>query len=523
MKTFSIAHQDERASDSSDGIHTLAKGASLSFGGEIGHVLIIYAYGIVIARFLGSSDYGIFFLGITIFNLAALLSLGGIEDGLMRFIGLYAQTGEKHQLKTLVRLSLLIAIVLGGLLGFICFLSQDLLAEKIFHKPELAIVLRYLSFAIPLFAIMTVSVASIRGLRIILPYVFVRKIFMPLVSLLLAVLVLVLGYRLQGLAVTYLLAVGASAVLAFSFLFFFISPFTGDASGLQQKGAFFSFLGSVYLSNLLLFLFSWSDLIILGIFRPSSELGIYFAAKRTAMLLTLLLISVNAILVPVISHLYSSDKRDQLEHAYKTGTQWILILGLPVLLVILFFSNEILSLFGPGFEAARTCLVVLACGQFVNLSVGSVGYLLLMTGHQKWMVFNSIFVILFNIPLVIVLVSRYGLIGAAWATGVTLILANFVALVEVYFLLRLHPYNLRYFKLLSFGILTAALAYIFKRSLPDSGSIMLVLIQAFIIFIVFFTLLLLFGLEKEEKEMLLSVREKSIPYLVKNLLGPRNG
>ncbi len=488
-----------------EGIGTLARGIGISFFAEIGHVIIMYGYGILIARYLGSRDYGNFFLGITIFNVVCLFSMGGVEDALMRFIGLYSQTGKKNEVNTVIRLSFLISLGAGTGFGILCFLLKDILANQVFHKPELEIVLGYLSIAIPVFALMTITVASIRSFKIIFPYVFVRKIFFPVINFVLAVIILLLDCGLQGLSVMYLSSVVGAACLACFFFTRYISSFTWNAQPLSDPKKYTSFLTAVYFSNILIFLFSWSDLIVLGMLSSSEQLGIYFAAKRTALALGILLISLNVILGPVISHLYSGKQYDKLSHVFKTGTQWILALGFPVLLMILFFSKEILSLFGPEFVDGHMCLIILSCGQFINISVGSVGYMLIMTGHQKWMIFNALGAVVLNIFLMLILVPQYGITGAAMATGMTMALANLAALAEIYFLLGLHPYNLRYLKLLLIAVVIAGITWILKFYINNTSSILLILGQIIFIYISSFTLLLFFGLTEGEKNKIKDV------------------
>jgi O-antigen/teichoic acid export membrane protein len=465
-----------------------------------------YAYGIVVARFVGIGDFGIFFLGITIFNLVALLSQCGIEDGLMRFLGLYVQNKEVRKAKGVIRFSLLLATVLGILFGSLCFFSADIVAERLFHKPELATVLRYLSLGIPISAMMTVSVASIRGFKIITPYVLVRKIFMPLISFVFAIVVFAMGYGLGGLTISYVTSVGFSAALAIFLLVSFISPFTEGSNILPERRKYLSFIRSSFLANILLFSFAWSDLIIVGVFLSPQEAGIYFASKKTALILSLLLISLNTIFAPVISHLYSGRKYNNLNHAFKTGTQWILMLGLPLFLVISFFSRELLTLFGPDFKTGQMCLIILAFGQLINISAGSVATILMMTGHQRWMVFNSIIFLILAIPLTLFLVPRYGILGAAYANTSGIVFANLVALAEVYFLLRLHPYNIRYFKVLFLGAITATIAYIMQYCLPNDVSVIFWLMKAAFIFAIFFALIILFGLEENERKILVAIK-----------------
>lgn len=516
---MAVTDQGTHVSNSSECILTLAKGTAFSFCGQIGQVVISYAYGIVIARFMGVSNYGIFFLGITIFNFLTMVSICGVEDGLMRFLGQYIPRGEKDKAKTVIRFSLLLAVSLGVLLGCICFLSADILAKKLFHKPELADVLRYLSPAIPIFAIMTVSVASIRGFKIVMPYVLVRKIFLPLISFLLAIGVLFMGCGLRGLSIAYTLALICSAALAIFLLMSFLSKFNKEKTTTPKLYRYFSFVISAFLVNIFFFLFNWSDLIILGVFGHSQDLGIYFAAKKTALMLSFLLIALNTIFVPVISHLYNGKEYTQLDHAFKSSIQWMLMLGLPIFLIMIFFSNEILSLFGPEFKEGSMCLIILAFAHLFNISVGSTGYLLMMTNHQKWMVFNSIVFVILAVTLTIVLVPHYGMIGAAYANCAAVIFANLVTLIEVYFLLRLQPFNTRYFKILCSGAITAAVTYIVKLYIPDNGHLIFSFLQAVFVVAIFFVFLILFGLEEDERKFLLAIREKLIPCYIEENAG----
>ena len=224
------------------------------------------------------------------------------------------------------------------------------ISEKIFHKPDLAIVLRLLSVGIPILSFITASVASIRGFKIIGPYIFVRKIFLPLMSLIFAIVVLVMGYELKGLSIAYIMALSFSAVLSTYLILSFLIKFKEDKKPNPELSKFISFVFTAFLLNIFLYLSNWSDLIILGIFWPSQNLGIYFASKKTALVLGFLLISLNTIFAPLVSHLYSARRYKELDHSYKMSTQWILIVSLPIFLTIAFFSTEILSLFGPAFR-----------------------------------------------------------------------------------------------------------------------------------------------------------------------------
>jgi len=83
-------------------------------------------------------------------------------------------------------------------------------------------------------------------------------------------------------------------------------------------------------------------------------------------------------------------------------------------------------LYSPEFAEAYVPLVIICIGQLVNASIGSVGSLLNMTGHEKDTT-KSIFIgATVNVLLNLALTPVWGPIGAAIATTVTLIVWNMI-------------------------------------------------------------------------------------------------
>jgi O-antigen/teichoic acid export membrane protein len=87
-----------------------------------------------------------------------------------------------------------------------------------------------------------------------------------------------------------------------------------------------------------------------------------------------------------------------------------------------------MQLFGKEFTAAAPLLVALSLGQLVNVATGSVGFLLLMSGHEKTMKYITIVSGVISITLLVTLSQWYGVLGAAWAMAIGLAIQNLAAL-----------------------------------------------------------------------------------------------
>jgi O-antigen/teichoic acid export membrane protein len=167
-----------------------------------------------------------------------------------------------------------------------------------------------------------------------------------------------------------------------------------------------------------------TDLLMLGAMRTVNEVGVYSAAVQTATWVNFPLFAVNAITAPVYAALYAQGDRTSLQRVVSMVAHWFFWIALAIALSLIGFGVPVLHLFGDEFGVARWALVALALGQLVNVGAGSVGYLLMMTGHQlpcAQVFFVSAVV---NVILNAIAIPRLGMLGAAIATALSMMLWN---------------------------------------------------------------------------------------------------
>jgi O-antigen/teichoic acid export membrane protein len=88
-------------------------------------------------------------------------------------------------------------------------------------------------------------------------------------------------------------------------------------------------------------------------------------------------------------------------------------------------------LFGKEFIAGTGVLYILLLGQLSNTFSGSLALILQMTGNEK--VFRNILTLglIINVLLNIILIPRIGMIGAAIASAISLIVWNVLSLIYI--------------------------------------------------------------------------------------------
>jgi O-antigen/teichoic acid export membrane protein len=166
---------------------------------------------------------------------------------------------------------------------------------------------------------------------------------------------------------------------------------------------------------------------------------------------------VNQIFAPVIADLHAQQRKDVLQKLFQTLTKWVLGLTLPLGFVVIVFALPLMRIFGKGFETGWPVLVIGTIGQIINCAVGSVGFLLLMSGNQKRLMKVQFTMVAVSLVMNIALIPVMGILGAALAAALVNIATNVWNLLQVRKALGIFPYNRGYFALAIPAILAAAI------------------------------------------------------------------
>ncbi len=167
-----------------------------------------------------------------------------------------------------------------------------------------------------------------------------------------------------------------------------------------------------------------TDTISLGLLVGDREVGLYSAAVVTARWVNVMLASVNAIAAPLFASLYAQGDRAGLQAMVSAAAGWIFFPALGVAIALGVGAESVLGWFGPEFGAAKWALWPLILGQLVNVGSGSVGYLLMMTGHHLDCARVVSVCAVLNLILNLVLIPTWGIAGAAIATALSMMLWN---------------------------------------------------------------------------------------------------
>ncbi|MGJ4956028.1 lipopolysaccharide biosynthesis protein [Bradyrhizobium sp. HKCCYLRH2015] len=167
-------------------------------------------------------------------------------------------------------------------------------------------------------------------------------------------------------------------------------------------------------------LLSYTDVLVLQQFRSSEEVGIYFAVVKTLALVSFIHYAMSATTAHRFAEYHALGDKVRLSAYVAHAIKWTFWPSLAATLVLLALGKPLLFLFGAQFTAGYDIMFIAAIGLVVRAAIGPVERLLNMLGQQRAcaMAYAAAFVM--NLVLCILLVPQFGGHGAAAATSLSL-------------------------------------------------------------------------------------------------------
>ena len=166
-------------------------------------------------------------------------------------------------------------------------------------------------------------------------------------------------------------------------------------------------------------MFMFTDSIMLSKLKSSVDVGIYSAASNLMLAAIFLPVMYGNAIYPVISKFYLSSKKS-LKLAYERSFKYIVILGIFVSVMIYSLSDKIISiLYGAEYSSSAIVLSILCWYLFLRFINVISGFTLSSINRQGSRALSQGIVALLNIILNFILIPKYGIFGAAFATVIT--------------------------------------------------------------------------------------------------------
>jgi len=239
--------------------------------------------------------------------------------------------------------------------------------------------------------------------------------------------------------------------------------------------------------------------------------------------LSLLLVSP---LIPAFSEIRAKEQMGKLIDGYTKGTKYLALLVLPIFSFVIISAPQIMMVWmGPGYEKSAWVIRILGFGWLAAVSAGVSSALVQAMARTDIEMKSGLIAAILNVPLSIILITKFGFAGVVFGTSIALICAVTYYLIKVHKAIKvpLDPFLnktiLRPLLIcLCIGLPIWYLSTISLSLFSDSGrinSLIIFIAQATLFFGLYIVVLsLIKPLDKDDSVLLL----KHCPYFARNLL-----
>lgn len=387
---------------------------------------ISFLSGMIVARVIGASEYGIFNLARNLVDVTGSLTRLGLDIGLQRYFGETSAARDRASPVVVLRRVRLLASTIALLPVIAVALGLGrVLEENVYHYSRFAEIVLCLALALPFSTDLAVLGGAYRGILKLSPSVIAECVLLPTIRLATIVVLFLAGWRLWAVvAGTTLASFLASAFLAMRAR----TDFPGGAPASPHSWGdairVVGYSSVLAMAVLVVTLTANMDMLMLGRFATARDLGQYSLVKTLLMLMGVAASAFGTGLGALVAERHFRGDFDGMVRVMSLSARWIALVTVPVFAIFLFWGAQLTLLFGPSFAASQAVVSWLAVSQFVFLIFGPSGWALSMTGRHVLELKILLIGLVIATLLCWVTVPAFGQLGAAVATCSSVVIVN---------------------------------------------------------------------------------------------------
>lgn len=416
--------------------------AVFAFAIRVASAGLAYLSQIILARWMGSFEYGIFaYVWVCLLMLGGLSTLG-LNTAVIRFIPEYTVKADFARLRGIIFQSRFITLIISTSLmvlslALIVFFKDHL--HNYLYLPALLVLI-----CLPAYALTDLHDSMARG------YSWMNLALIPpfLLRPLLILAVMAILY-LAGSPMTAITAITAAVIATWVTSLIQILMLEPRLQREVPKGEktretklWLAVAFPILLMESFVLFLQNTDILVLNAYHPPQDVAIYYAALKTINLITFVHFAVSNAVANRFSAYEARGDREKLGEMMRQSVKWTFWPSLAAALLLLAVGKPLLWLFGPEFTSAYPVMFILAAGLVIKAMFGPAEFLLNMLGEQKLCALVLFATAMLNILFNLLLIPAFGLIGAASATALSLILAALMFFLAIKIRLKLNIFVL---------------------------------------------------------------------------------
>lgn len=416
------------------------KMAGAAFLIRVASAAIAYLSQVLLARWMGSHEFGVYvYVWTWVLLIGGLFDLG-LAQSAQKFIPEYTEKKRPDLLRGFLAGSRWLAFAIATLAAVVAILAVWVGAPWLENYLVLPLFLACL--CLPVYALSGVQDGIGRSYNWLDVGMAPPYILRPLLLLLLMVGAYEAGFPIDARS-AMLAAVGATWITAVVQLLMLNRRLATTAPAGPKTYEVRTWLATsipIFLVESFYLLLTYTDILVLQQFRPPEDIAVYYAAAKTLALVAFVNFSVSAAVAHRFTEYHVSGDRERLSQFLTESIRWTFWPSLAAIAVVIALGLPFLWLFGPEFASGYPIMFVLAVGLLARAAIGPVERLLNMVGQQNICAAVYAFAFALNLAGCLALAPRFGGMGVAAATAIALVVESVLLFVVTKRRLGLHVF-----------------------------------------------------------------------------------
>jgi O-antigen/teichoic acid export membrane protein len=406
---------------------------------------------VVIARHFDKENTGTFFACTAIFAILLAVVELGTDAGLTRFVPQKLVLGLHGDVMAVVRAAAVPVLVSSFATATLLWILAGPLGGWVVgdaHSDRFATLIRTLAVFLPLAASYDTALAATRGLGTMRPTVLVENIGRVVVQVVAIVVVRIFGAGVAVVAMAWAVPYVIGLAVAVWWLWRLAAargvPPAGlfSASRRSSMGVareFWSFTAPRSFARISQIALKRADIVLVAALASPGEAAVYTAATRFLVAGQLGVRAIQQVLAPQLARLFSQQATDDAREVVHLSTTWSVMIAWPIYVGCAVLAPLVMSIFGHGYGTGEVVVVTLALSMLIGIATGPVDVILLMAGRSWLSLANNLLAVCLDLGLDIVLIPKYGILGAAISWSVAIVVSNLAAVWQVWRYLEMRP------------------------------------------------------------------------------------
>jgi len=391
---------------------------------RMGSALLALVSQVLLARWMGSFEFGIYIYVWTWVLMIGALSDVGLSSAARRFIPEYTELKNADRLRGFLAGSRWLAFALATGIGLAGAVGVRLLAPWLDHFTVVPLYLACL--AIAAYGLVQVQAGIAQS------YDWPNLALMPFYIWRQVIITVLMGAAwATGAPTDAVTAMTIAVITTWAVTIVQLALLNRRLSGRVPDGPRTYALKTWFATSLPIFvveafylLLTYVDILALEHFRSPQDVAVYYAGARLLAIVAFVYFAIAGATTHKFTEYHVAGDRQRLASFFDETVRWTFWPSVATCIAILAFGRPLLSLFGAGFEAGYGVMFILAIGMLSRAAVGPAERLLNMLGERRQcaLVYATAFVV--NLLLCILLIPRHGIIGAAIATSSAIVVES---------------------------------------------------------------------------------------------------